>query len=126
MAHKESRNSCDVHGSLHPLQGKKTVAGICVGLTQFLVLIISQDQDDVWPDVAAVPLEAGLQPLAAGNVDVAQRRKDEQETEESARHGLGPLSPAEIHQSAALKDSRLWKTTQLKLLFCQSGPVCQI
>lgn len=33
-------------------------------LTQFDVLIVCEDEDDVGPDVAAVPLEARLQSLA--------------------------------------------------------------
>lgn len=63
---------------------------MCTGLplTQLLVLVVCQDQDDVGPDVAAVPLEARPQPLAGGHVAGAQRHKDEQEADQSARHGL--------------------------------------
>lgn len=45
-------------------------------LTQFLVLVVGQDEDDVRPDVAAVSLEAGLQTLARGEVGVAERHGD--------------------------------------------------
>lgn len=44
---------------------------LLVPLTQLLVLVVRQDEDDVRPDVAAVSLEAGLQTLARGYVGVA-------------------------------------------------------
>lgn len=56
-------------------------------LTQLQVLVVSQDQDDVGSDVASVSLEAGLQTLARLEVGVAERHRDDQEEEESARHG---------------------------------------
>lgn len=59
-----------------------------VSLTQLLVLVVRQDEDDVRPDVAAVSLEAGLQTLARGYVGVAERHRKEQEEEESPRHDL--------------------------------------
>lgn len=65
---------------------------LLVPLTQLLVLVVRQDEDDVRPDVAAVSLEAGLQTLARGYVGVAERHREEQEEEESPRHGLRPLT----------------------------------
>ncbi|TNN58706.1 hypothetical protein EYF80_031120 [Liparis tanakae] len=53
--------------------------------TQLLVLVVRHDEDDVRPDVATFSLEAGLQTLA-------ERHGEEQEEEESARHGLRPLN----------------------------------
>lgn len=44
---------------------------LCEGsllLTQLHVLVVRHDQHDVGPDVAAVPLNAGLQALASGAV----------------------------------------------------------
>lgn len=63
---------------------------LLVPLTQLLVLVVRQDEDDVRPDVAAVSLEAGLQTLARGYVGVAERHREEQEEEESPRHSLRP------------------------------------
>lgn len=78
-----------------------------VPLTQLLVLVVRQDEDDVRPDVAAVSLEAGLQTLARGYVGVAERHREEQEEEESPRHGLRPRTPRKIDRSAASPPRRL-------------------
>lgn len=47
-----------------------------VSLTQLLVLVVGQDEDDVGSDVAPVSLEAGLQTLARGEVGMAERHRD--------------------------------------------------
>lgn len=67
-----------------------------ITLTQLLVLVVGQDEDDVRPDVAAVSLEAGLQTLAREEVGGAERHRDAQEEEESARHGLRPLTSPNV------------------------------
>lgn len=72
---------------------------VLFGLTQLQVLVVGQDEDDVRPDVASVSLEAGLQPLAGLEVGVTKCHRDEEEQEESARHGL--LTPDSPNQSAA-------------------------
>lgn len=47
-----------------------------VSLTELLVLVVGQDEDDVGSYVATVSLEAGLQALARGKVGVAERHGD--------------------------------------------------
>ncbi len=85
-----------------------------VSVTQLLVLVVGQDEDDVRPDVAAVSLEAGLQTLARGEVGMAERHRDEQEEEESARHGLRPLTSPKRSTNQLLPPWSLnfWKTNK--------------
>lgn len=56
-------------------------------LTQLHVLVVCHDQDYVGPDIATVSLKAGLQTLASGAVGRAEGQDEEQEVQESARHG---------------------------------------
>lgn len=84
-----------------------------VNVTQLEVLVVSQDQDDIWTDVASVSLEAGLQALAQQRLDVAECHQDQQEEESSASHDLWPLTSLSV-QTSVFFSSRInvWWTNR--------------
>lgn len=101
---------------------------LLVPLTQLLVLVVRQDEDDVRPDVAAVSLEAGLQTLARGYVGVAERHREEQEEEESPRHGLRPLTSPKGRPISCFPPRRLdlYRTQTNPKFSCSGNQTCEV
>ena len=93
------------------------VPAAVLGLTQLQVLVVRQDEDDVRPDVASVSLDAGLQALSGLELSVAERHRDEQEEEESARHDLQPhrVPKRSTDQLLPLRRLKLWNTQFVRI-----------